>query len=234
MEEAEKTWTWQTIYLETRKKTIKLTIKNKWWYLLPILLLMTGDLECFSPISTKMHCNPVFSLSHLKIFYPFLLHQILTLTLIYSCQALITQPSLNSHATITQNSPTQRSGILLDQPWSNPRIHTIFDPCPSLTQVDVYPSTTRHPTSFNHQPTLTQPFPSPHWSHTIPSLTLTEPLPNPHQHPTLAQPSPNPRPTLFLPSPTPLHTLSHPTFTRLSLVYSRPSPASKNRYLSIK
>jgi hypothetical protein len=161
----------------------------------------------------------------LHIFRPFLLHQILTLTLIYSCRAL-TQQSRNHQTEIT----TPEAGILLDQPSSNPRTN-------NLRSILVHhsPKSTSNPRppvnqpSFNHQPTLTQPSPSPHRTLILPSTTLIQHSFNPHQHPTLAQPSPNPLPTLAHPSSNP-----HPTFTRLSLVYSRPSLASNNRYLSIK
>ncbi len=130
-----------------------------------------------------MHCNLVLSLSHLKIFYPFLMHQILTLTLIYSCTALITQHSRNHHTEFT----THEAGILLHQPSSNPRtynLRSILVHHPT----DVY--TPNHP-SPNRHPALTEPSPYPEQ----PSL-------NPHPTLTNTQPSSYPRPPLFIPSPT--------------------------------
>jgi hypothetical protein len=192
--------------------------------LLPILLLtslMTGDLECFSPISTKMHCNLVLSLSHLKIFYPFLLHEILTLTLIYSCQALITQPSLNTHATITCTEfTTPEAGILLHQPSSNPRTYNLrsilvhHSPMQPLCNVQCISRLYSTSTPTIRHPTVTQRSPSPHRTLILPSTTLIQHSSNPHQQPTL---SPNPCQTLAQPSPNPL-----PTITQPSHIYSRP------------
>ncbi len=160
----------------------------------------------------------------LHIVRPFLLHQILTLTLFFSCRAL-TQHSRNHHTGFTD----PEAGKFLHQPSSDPRTYNLrsilvhHSPShPTIVQCIVH-CTLDHPSPNPHL-TINQPssnhHPGPHWTHTVPALTLTEPLPNPLS--ILALPSSYSHPTLFLPLNQPSH------------IYSRPSPASNNRYLSIK